>query len=216
MAWRVAASLLKMRDQANACWPNRSKSSDGTVGDAAHASRKSDHNPWVKDGGTGVVTAFDLTHDPGKGVDTWAMAEHLRQTRDPRIKYVISNHRIFNSTDWKWKKYTGSNPHSLHMHVSVHSAKTKYDDTCDWSLAPGAGAPAGPGATGLPLPTVRRGDSGPYVEKVQKYLGVPADGAFGKQTETAVINFQKSKKLTADGAVGPRTWDALGETKPSD
>ena len=69
MAWRVAKSLLKLRDQINAHAPKRSKKSDGYIGDAAHASRSSDHNPWVKDGKMGVVTAADFTHDPAGGFD---------------------------------------------------------------------------------------------------------------------------------------------------
>lgn len=36
------------------------------------------------------------------------------------------------------------------------------------------------------------------------------DGIFGTQTKNAVIAFQKSVKLTADGIVGPKTLQALG------
>ncbi|MQB02542.1 MAG: hypothetical protein GEU78_20460, partial [Actinobacteria bacterium] len=78
MAWRVARSLLTLRDQVDAAAPNRSKRSDGTIGDAAHASRSSDHNPWVKDGATGVVTAIDLTHDPAGGANMHTISEALR------------------------------------------------------------------------------------------------------------------------------------------
>jgi hypothetical protein len=35
-------------------------------------------------------------------------------------------------------------------------------------------------------------------------------GVFGKRTETAVINFQKKKKLTVDGIAGTETFKALG------
>ena len=93
--WRVAKSLEVLRDQVNSAHPGQRKDNDGTIGDAAHQTRTSDHNPWVKDGAVGVVTALDITHDPAHGVDTYAMAETLRRSRDRRIKYVISNRHIF-------------------------------------------------------------------------------------------------------------------------
>ena len=66
-------------------------------------------------------------------------------------------------------------------------------------------------------PTLRRGSTGPYVVECQKdmiSLGYDvgktgADGKFGKNTEKAVKAFQKDKKLTVDGIVGPVTWAAL-------
>lgn len=133
MKWRVAKSLLVLRNQVNEKYPNRNKDWDGTIGDANHASRKSDHNPWV-DGG--IVTAMDITHDPKRGVDSYDMAEELRQSRDPRIKYIISNRKIASSTTdpWKWRKYTGSNPHDHHVHVSVKSERRFYDDEAPWEI----------------------------------------------------------------------------------
>lgn len=35
------------------------------------------------------------------------------------------------------------------------------------------------------------------------------DGIFGTNTKNAVINYQKSKGLKADGIVGCNTWTAL-------
>lgn len=91
MEWRVAKALLQLRAQVDAKFPGRSTASDGTIGDANHASRASDHNPWVTDKHGGhVVTAMDITHDPAHGFDSYAFAEQLRQRRDPRIKSVIS------------------------------------------------------------------------------------------------------------------------------
>jgi lysozyme family protein len=134
--WRVANSLEVLRDQVNAAYPGRRKENDGTIGDAAHQARTSDHNPWVKDGAVGVVTALDITHDPAHGVDTYAIAETLRRNRDRRIKYVISNRRIFSSQlhAWEWHPYTGTNPHDHHVHISVLPDKALYDDRRPWSL----------------------------------------------------------------------------------
>lgn len=63
-------------------------------------------------------------------------------------------------------------------------------------------------------PLIRRGDTGEYVEKAQRYLNkwnysLETDGIFGKKTEAAVIDFQTKKRLEVDGIVGPITWGAL-------
>lgn len=99
--------------EANFFWPNRVKISDGICGDASHQARKSDHN---------AGNAFDLTHDPFNGLDTYALARMLAEANDPRVKYIISNGRIWNpSVSPNWRKYTGSNKHDHHMHVSIHA-----------------------------------------------------------------------------------------------
>lgn len=136
MTWRVAKSLLVLRTQVNEKFPDRAKGWDGTIGDEAHASRSSDHNPWVMDGKQGVVTAMDITHDPAHGVNSYAMAEQLRLSRDPRIKYIISNRRICSSEvhPWVWRPYDGSNPHDHHVHVSVLPDKKLYDDEAPWEI----------------------------------------------------------------------------------
>lgn len=143
---RIAKALETLRSQINAKYPNRSKLSDGWIGDSKHASRPSDHNPNA----VGVVTALDITHDLDHGVDTWTMAETLRQNRDSRIKYVISNGRIFSSTTspWQWRPYTGSNKHAHHVHVSVLGNAKFYDDSTPWRLAVGVV----PEAPKTPLP----------------------------------------------------------------
>jgi hypothetical protein len=140
MSWRVAKSLDKLLSQINLLAPNRSTVSDGSVGDAAHATTDSDHNPHVKDGDMGIVTARDFTHDPVPGADMHRITEKLRQSKDVRIKYVIWDNRMFSSyststhAPFTWRPYSGSNPHTKHAHVSVQPAKNLYDDTRSWSV----------------------------------------------------------------------------------
>jgi hypothetical protein len=146
MAYRIAKSLGKLRSQANSRWPTRNKASDGWIGDPAHFARgaASDHNPHVRDGSTGVVTALDLTHDPNSGCDAGVLADVLIASRDPRIKYIIWNKRIISGdagpSPWARRKYSGKNPHNMHVHISVKRAKAHYDDDAAWAL-PGAAPP---------------------------------------------------------------------------
>ena len=66
-------------------------------------------------------------------------------------------------------------------------------------------------------PILRRGSVGPYVTAVQAKLvqlgydlkPYGADGKYGAKTETAVMAFQRDHGLSADGVVGPATYDAL-------
>ena len=53
------------------------------------------------------------------------------------------------------------------------------------------------------------GYCGYEVKQIQLALGIKADGVFGKQTESAVIKFQKENGLFPDGVVGEITLDAL-------
>jgi hypothetical protein len=138
--WRVAKSLLKLREQVNAMAPRRSKASDGTIGDARHRTRASDHNPWVAEGGIGIVTAMDITHDPGNGCSAESIAEAIRSGKDSRVKYIIWNRRIANSAPkggapaWGWRPYTGRNGHTHHIHISVKSDSASYDSERTWQL----------------------------------------------------------------------------------
>ena len=75
-------------------------------------------------------------------------------------------------------------------------------------------------AGGWPGTVLRRGSTGSSVEQVQFWLSdlaqfdsslvrVTVDGSYGAATERAVRAFQQKQSLTADGAVGQRTWNAL-------
>lgn len=137
MAWRAANSIIGLIGAVNAIAPGRSTVSDGTVGDLAHSTRKSDHNPNEY----GVVTATDITHDPASGANMHDITNVIRLEQDPRIKYVIWNSRMFASytttarAAWTWGPYSGTNRHDKHAHFSVVGDPARYDDTTKWTVS---------------------------------------------------------------------------------
>lgn len=74
---------------------------------------------------------------------------------------------------------------------------------------------AGPATWNALVPALKEGNTGAAVTALQvelkahgKYTGL-IDGSFGPATRTAVINYQKSVGLVADGVAGPKTWGSL-------
>jgi peptidoglycan hydrolase-like protein with peptidoglycan-binding domain len=69
-------------------------------------------------------------------------------------------------------------------------------------------------------PTIRLGASGNVVRRLQRALrrtpnlGLPIDGVFGAELQTAVRDFQEGAGLAVDGIVGPLTWNALPNGAP--
>jgi hypothetical protein len=214
VSWIVAESLDRLLAQLNALAPYRSKASDGSIGDPRHQAQgsASDHNPrWIA--GANLVSARDYTHDPAGGLDCQRLADALRQARDSRLKYVIWNRRIMSGTAgpsaWVWRNYTGTNPHTKHLHLSV-VADQRCRDSSPWMLPgmTGGGSPS-------KYPTIRRGDTGEAVKLIQRFLGVvgPGDagyGTFGPKTEAAVRRYQAMRGLEVDGICGQLTWAATG------
>lgn len=142
MTWRPARSLPVLRDQIDAAYPGRDKGADGILGDTAHASRASDHNP----DSAGVVHAIDIDRDLGGGHDAHEIAVALVASRDPRIKYIISQGRIIYGTAafasaygdrgvgaWVWTKYYGGDQHYDHFHLSV-VPDSRCDQTTPWKI----------------------------------------------------------------------------------
>ena len=75
-----------------------------------------------------------------------------------------------------------------------------------------------PAAVPKPWPVLRQGSNSTWpkvtVRSLQYLLDahgakLAADGIFGAGTTAAVVAFQRAHHLTADGVVGPQTWDAL-------
>jgi hypothetical protein len=211
MAYRRAKALDRLVHQVNEKFPGRSTVSDGWIGDAAHSARTSDHNPNDR----GIVCAQDLTNDPAHSLLSENLAEGLRVARDPRIKYVISNRKIFAGNagpkPWVWRKYTGTNPHNHHVHISV--LEDHADNESNWNLSKVV-TPAGKYQPQPERPVIKRGANGEAVAVLQRLLnatgaGLKVDGNFGSMTDEAVRNFQTVHGLHPDGVVGPYTWEQL-------
>lgn len=131
---RLVAAGVTLRAQVNKRFPNRDKTSDGWIGDRAHAARKSDHNPDSK----GWVHALDIDADllgKGQKARSRKLAQELAdqlieyaRSGEPgsdRIKYVVYDNHIASGTYakqfWTWRK--GSWGHEHHIHVSFTDEK---------------------------------------------------------------------------------------------
>lgn len=133
MPWRLAPSLATLLAEINTEWPKRDRSLDGTIGDASHAARKSEHNPNADpndDVPDGMVTAMDIDKD---GVDVARLLDEL--IGDERVWYVIHNRRIWSRTyGWEKRTYDGSNPHTGHIHVSLRQTRKACMDLGPWGI----------------------------------------------------------------------------------
>ena len=188
MAWRVVRSLIALRTQINVMCPGRKTGGDGSIGDAKHAESASDHNParYAALGSTPVVCALDITHDPAHGCDSYAIAEAVRASRDPRCAYIISNHRIASNhavgghPAWAWRPYAGSgDPHTGHAHFSsVHTAVA--DNERPWAIR--AGQTPTPQGANMPDVNLSWGETlSAYLSRIEK-LWVPAVNAAAQHT----------------------------------
>jgi hypothetical protein len=193
------------------------------VGDLRHRTLKSDHNPDSR----GVVRAGDVTHDPANGVDCAVLYAAIVARRDHRVRYTIWRgvitygphaDSVLRGTRKAWtsEPYRGTNPHTLHLHVSIgHNARCEEDESSWWELPRASRSRPDPKATPQHNPATRalrltkplmRGTD---VAFVQRSLKVSVDGFYGPNTVDAVRAYQRKRKLSPDGIVGPNTWKRL-------
>lgn len=118
---RLSKAAIQLREQIDDAFADRDRTSDGWIGDLRHASRPSDHNPDAN----GWVRAIDVSRDLSGKAKPDIMPDLADQIRlagksgESRIAYVIFDGRIASSRlNWRWRKYTGSNKHNHHCHIS--------------------------------------------------------------------------------------------------
>ena len=126
---RAPACLAALRD-ANARWPHRSYVSDGILGDARHQATKSDHNHG---------NAVDITARGERRFPETPFGKDLAEMAitDRRVHYVIWDHQIWNAYRAAecWRAYNGSNPHTHHVHISIHPNLRADDSPWPWAPA---------------------------------------------------------------------------------
>lgn len=132
--WVVVPNLNEHRDQLTEAFPDRDKSSDGSIGDYAHSQGNSGHNPddtdqnnaeWDGDSDSvPEVRARDFDSDlRDPNVTCEMVVQHLvKMCRAGEIwwwRYIIFKGRIWRkSNGWATENYTGPSPHTEHYHVS--------------------------------------------------------------------------------------------------
>ena len=132
-SWNLAPSLSQLFAELNTRWPARDRTPDGTIGDASHAARQSEHNPNrdpSDDVPDGMVTAVDVDKD---GIDVEELVRAL--TRDARTWYVIWDRHIYSRTHaFEKRPYAGASPHTDHVHLSLMQNRKACTDTSPWGI----------------------------------------------------------------------------------
>ncbi len=221
--WFLAPSLVKLQREVNARWPNRSRASDGTIGDSAHRRSPSDHNPVGHRNGPGygtpgAVHGMDIT---ANGINTSVVLNSV--IGDRRVAYVIHNGRIWSARyGWAPRTYWGS-PHQTHIHISLRGGSASVALAAERDTGRWLSETSGRTASVKHSPKAKRyapGARGRHIAKLQRRLirwGFPissgATGYFGPQTRRAVKKFQVVsgwRRGKADGVPGKPTLRRIG------
>jgi hypothetical protein len=205
MAWHLAPSLSNLRDELNKMYPNRPKTSDGSIGNAAHKATKSDHNPNSRNS----VNALDITY-PGVNFRSFMAAAK----KHPSTNYVIFNRKIYSrSNGWVAKAYTGVSPHTEHIHISILQTIKAENSQVKWfpvatKVATKTSNLKYPGTNAFKV-----GAKNSAVKIIQKAVGNPVTGTMTKSDVAKVKRYQlmHPKLWPADGIVGPKTYISLLE-----
>lgn len=132
--WDLTDGLKNLRAQVNEAFPDRDKTSDGTIGDAAHQAGTSSHNPDDSPGNKGKpewngdsdanaeVRAWDMDSDL-RAVPATAqqVVDHIRKLPGVSavLRYMIYNRRIYRASNgWAPEAYDGPSAHTEHIHFT--------------------------------------------------------------------------------------------------
>jgi len=174
-------------------------------------------------------------------VVTWLSVDNGAMARRFGISYIIWNHKMWReyAPERGWAPYTGSSPHTDHIHFSFSwdgaMARTSWwtghaitvADLGPCRVYAGQFAPLYtvprtatcptylPVAPASPYPVYVLGQRNPQIALAQKALAVTADGSFGTQTQVAVLSFQQRAHVPITGVLDKATWAKLVPTAPA-
>lgn len=130
MVWYKASWIPAFFSALDAIAPNRDRGTDGTIGDLAHSTGSSGHNPDDTPGVT-AERQDDDTRPEVRAADAGMMLRSpitMQQVVDAilayppdrnRLIYIIYDGYIWSATNgWKRAPYTGSDKHRTHVHLS--------------------------------------------------------------------------------------------------
>jgi hypothetical protein len=166
----LARSLVLLRQEIDARWPHRDRRTDGWYrAPGTGVVQPSDHWPDSR----GIVHAIDVDKD-GIRPD-WVIANMYHGASV--LHYVIWNRRIWTNTGgWHSTVYTGSNPHTDHMHFSIYHTTTAEGYSRGWGIAPGTSGFGGAPAT-VGFGSAEEWDYRPAVDGLAARLSTLADAA---------------------------------------
>lgn len=202
----LAPSLVAFQREINAKWPKRDIRSDGWIGDPSHAARVSSHNPlWSAPGKwSGVVRAIDVDIDDNDAKTNLREEVIKAAKNDPRVWYIISNGIIYSRTyGFAPRRYTGSNGHWGHVHISLRETIDAWSDTSKWFKVPVA--PKWVPKVGV------RSDLDLIQMQFQRQQGLRDDVKIARYNGVGRIQQELNERganLPVDGFVGPKTVDA--------
>jgi hypothetical protein len=215
--------LAEGRDQFNKRYPKRDKSSDGWIGDTAHQTGPSSHNPdktgtpeWRDGDSRDEVRAIDVDadlHDPDVTTEQQVqnLVEGARSGRLWWIGYIIFNGRIWHDGDgFKTHAYTGVNKHDKHFHINSEFTQHADDVTgTNWGLENFGRTPAKPDHLAVD------GLMGKLTVKRWQEVTNNPTGKTGIFSKNFVEHIQRRLKdtvdhrLVVDGIFGPNSIRAL-------
>ena len=148
------------------------------------------------------------------------------------VMYVIYNQKSWSSYTREWKAYTGYDPHTSHVHVSLSwngaRAHTSFWTGRVWPVDQGScayfdGQPGAlprnartrpcPEPVAAPRTSTRSlawfGSESKAVGRAQQLLGIESTSSFDQATRRTVLQYQRDNDLPRTGALDDPTWASL-------